>query len=148
MKKFEAAVLGRTSVNPAHQKPVPQEAGVLEAGDLKAGPPGLVAPTPDMRSAAINMMQERMANAHRLYDDSLYCARQPGYRDVDMIILHQAQRNRLVLLWMAQTMHLVELCDEFQRRMTLDEEDAAMLRRAQSVTEERIARKTHGDTQR
>lgn len=122
------------------------EAGDLEAGVLKAGPPGLVAPTPDMRLQAVRMMQERMGNAHLLFEDALYVAKQPGARQVDHIILWQAHQNRLVLLWMCQTLHLVELCDEFQRIMTLDDDDAIILRNAQRVTEERVERSMRRDT--
>lgn len=123
-------------------------AGDLKAGDLKAGPPGLVRPTPDMRVQAVNMMRERMENAQQLYLDALSCATQPGFREIDLVILNQAQQNRLVLLWMCQTLHLVELCDEFQRIMTVGDAEAIVLRIAQNVARERSSRSPDRDTSR
>lgn len=117
-----------------------QEAGDLEAGVLKAGSPGIVSATPELRQKAIMMLRDRWGNAQQLFKDSFYCAHQPGARQIDMVILHEAQQNRIVLLWMAQCMGLIEVADDMQRDMTLDEDEGTLVRIAQDVAEARAAR--------
>ena len=110
-------------------------AGVLKAGVLKAGVLGLVSPTPMMRNKALLWLSDRMRNADQLYKQSLEVVKLGG-RDIDLHLLAIAHENRLVILWASQCMGLVELSEEFDRVMTMSDDDRELLRRAQTLAQE------------
>lgn len=116
------------------------EAGVSEAGVLKAGSPGLVVSTPELRQQTEQWLMDQMSTADMLFQDSFYICTQPGHRPVDQVILAQAQQTRTMLLWLAQCAGLVQTADAFSDAMSLDDNDAAILRRAQDVAEVRSRR--------
>lgn len=106
-------------------------AGVSEAGVFEAGK--LVQPTPDMRLQACRWLQDRMDNAQMLFHDSLSICQTGHVRDVGYIILAQAHQNRLVILWAAQCMGLVELSERFDALMTMSDDVAGIVRHAEDV---------------
>ena len=105
------------------------------AGDLKAGVSQLVSPTPMMRNKALLWLSDRMRNADQLYKQSLEVVKLGG-RDIDLHLLAIAHENRLVILWASQCMGLVELSEEFERVMTMSDDDRELLRRAQTLAQE------------
>ena len=110
-------------------------AGVLKAGVLKAGVLGLVSPTPMMRNKALLWLSDRMRNADQFYKQSLEVVKLGG-RDIDLHLLAIAHENRLIILWTSQCMGLVELSEEFERVMTMSDDDRELLRRAQTLVQE------------
>ena len=107
-------------------------AGVFEAGEL-------VQPSPDMRNKALLWLSDRMRNADQLYRQTLEVVKLGG-RDIDLHMLALAHENRLVILWASQCMGIVELSEEFDRVMTMSEEDEALVRFAEDVARRRRER--------
>ena len=105
------------------------------AGVLRAGVLGLVAPTPMMRNKALLWLSDRMRNADQFYKQSLEVVKLGG-RDIDLHLLAIAHENRLIILWASQCMGLVELSEEFDRVITMSDDDRELLRRAQTLAQE------------
>lgn len=121
----------------------------LEAGGLEAGVSELVVPTPAMRRHACGWLKVSVwAQAQHNWINAIYCAQQPDAKEIDYVIAWQSHQTLRMLLWIAQSMHLVELACDMQREMTLDSDDQETLRRAQAIAEARLSRLTQSDRDR
>lgn len=100
------------------------------------------------RQTCLWLKNVQWAQAQHVWINAIYCAQQPDAKEIDYVIAWQSHQTLRMLLWIAQSMHLVELACDMQREMTLDSDDQETLRRAQTIAEARLSRLTQRDRDR